>query len=248
MSKTPSIVAFIPARSGSRRVSDKNIRPLCGHPLLAYSITSAKDSKIFKEVIVSTDSNEYASIAEKYGASVPFLRPPEFAQEHSTDIQWVSYTLRKLKDKGSEFDCFAILRPTSPFRNKDTIRMAWKTFLRAGDIDSLRAVELCSQHPGKMWVIRGNLLIPILPYANGGIPWHNTPYQSLPRVYVQNASLEMAWIRVALDDDSISGAKVVPFVTEGYAGLDINEPVDFDFAEYLVQRGLAVLPRCKNVR
>lgn len=248
MSRTPSIVAFIPARSGSKRVSGKNIRLLCGHPLLAYSITSAKDSEIFKDVIVSTDSNEYASIAEKYGASVPFLRPPEFAQEHSTDIEWVSYTLRQLRDKGSEFDCFAILRPTGPFRNTDTIRRAWKTFLQAGDIDSLRAVELCSQHPGKMWVIRGNLLIPILPYENDGIPWHNTPYQSLPKVYIQNASLEIAWSRVALEDNSISGIKVVPFVTEGYEGFDINEPIDFDFAEYLVQRGVAILPKCKTVR
>jgi len=248
MSRRPSIVALIPARSGSKRVRDKNIRLLCGHPLLAYSITSAKDSEIFKEVIVSTDSNKYASIAEKYGASVPFLRPPEFAQEHSTDIEWISYTLRQLKDKGSEFDCFAILRPTSPFRSKDTIRRAWKVFLDAGDVDSLRAVEPCTQHPGKMWVIRRNLLIPILPYENNGIPWHNSPYQSLPKVYIQNASLEIAWSRVALEDNSISGAKVVPFVTKGYEGFDINEPIDFDFAEYLVQRGAAILPMCKTVR
>jgi CMP-N,N'-diacetyllegionaminic acid synthase len=248
MSGAPSIVALIPARSGSKRVSDKNIRLLYGHPLLAYSIASAKDSEIFKDVIVSTDSNEYASIAERYGASVPFLRPSEFAQEHSTDIEWVSYTLRQLRDKGSEYDCFAILRPTSPFRSKDTIRRAWKVFLEAGDIDSLRAVGPCTQHPGKMWVIRRNLLIPLLPYENEGIPWHNSPYQSLPKVYIQNASLEITWSRVALEDNSISGVKVVPFLTKGYEGFDINEPIDFDFAEYLVKRGEALLPICRTVR
>jgi N-acylneuraminate cytidylyltransferase len=240
-------VALVPARCGSVRVKDKNIRLLCGHPLLAYSIASAKDSEIFKDVIVSTDSNEYASIAERYGASVPFLRPPEFAQEHSTDIEWVSYTLRQLRDKGSEYDCFAILRPTSPFRTEGTIRRAWQAFREAGDIDSLRAVEPCTQHPGKMWVIRGNLLIPLLPYEKEGIPWHNSPYQSLPKVYIQNASLEIAWSRVALEDNSISGVKVVPFLTRGYEGFDMNEPIDFDFAEYLVQRGEAPLPNCKTL-
>lgn len=248
MSKTPSIVALIPARSGSKRVTDKNVRVLCGHPLLAYSIASAKYSEIFKDVIVSTNSTEYANIAEKYDASVPFLRPPEFAQEHSTDIEWVSYTLRQLRDKGSEYDYFAILRPTSPFRSKDTIRRAWKVFLESGDIDSLRAVEPCKQHPGKMWVIRRNLLIPILPYENDRIPWHSSPYQSLPKVYIQNASLEIAWSKVALEGNSISGVKVVPFITEGYEGFDINELMDFDFAEYLVQRGVAVLPICRTKR
>jgi CMP-N,N'-diacetyllegionaminic acid synthase len=245
-SGVPSIVALIPARSGSSRITDKNIRPLCGHPLLAYSIGSARDSGIFKEVIVSTDSGAYASIAERYGAAVPFLRPREFAQEHSTDIEWVSYTLRQLPDKGSEYHCFAILRPTSPFRTKDTIRRAWQTFKEAGDIDSLRAVEPCRQHPGKMWIIRRNLLIPLLPYENEGIPWHNSPYQTLPKVYIQNASLEIAWSRVALEDNSISGVKVVPFLTKGYEGFDINEPIDFDFAEHLVQRGEAVLPNCRT--
>jgi len=244
MPGAPSIVALIPARSGSKRVADKNIRVLCGHPLLAYSIASAKASGVFGEVVVSTESHEYARIAERYGGSVPFLRPSEFAQEHSTDIGWVSYTLRRLGVGGSAFECFAILRPTSPFRTEATIRRAWQAFREAGDVDSLRAVEPCRQHPGKMWVIRGNLLIPILPYENDGIPWHSSPYQSLPQVYTQNASLEIAWSRVALEGNSISGVRVVPFVTEGYEGFDINEPVDFGFAEYLVQRGVAVLPSC----
>jgi len=248
MSGAPSIVALIPARSGSRRITDKNVRVLCGHPLLAYSIASAKASGLFGEVIVSTDSHEYAGIAEEYGGKVPFLRPSEFAQEHSTDIGWVSYTLRELRTGGSAFECFAILRPTSPFRTEGTIRRAWQAFREARDVDSLRAVEPCRQHPGKMWVIRRNLLIPILPYENDGIPWHSSPYQSLPQVYIQNASLEIAWSRVALEGNSISGVKIVPFITEGYEGFDINEPMDFDFAEYLVQRGVAVLPTCRTMR
>ncbi|MCU0590503.1 MAG: hypothetical protein MUC57_03410, partial [Desulfobacterales bacterium] len=88
----PSVVALIPARSGSKRVPDKNIRPLAGHPVIAYSISAAVQSGIFAAVIVSTDSERYAEVARYYGAEVPFLRPGEFSGDTSPDIEWVEYT------------------------------------------------------------------------------------------------------------------------------------------------------------
>lgn len=87
------IVALIPARAGSKRVPDKNIRPLAGHPLIAYTIAAALESKIFSDVIVSTDSENYADIAKYYGAEVPFLRPEGLAGDQSPDIEWLAYTL-----------------------------------------------------------------------------------------------------------------------------------------------------------
>ena len=95
--KAPSIVALIPARSGSKRVSDKNVRELAGHPFLAYSVAAALDSGVFDAVIVSTDSEEYARIGRHYGAEVPFLRPPEMATDTSPDIKFVEFTLRRLQ-------------------------------------------------------------------------------------------------------------------------------------------------------
>ncbi|MEJ2168279.1 MAG: hypothetical protein P8X90_22395 [Desulfobacterales bacterium] len=88
-----SIVALIPARSGSKRVPDKNIRPLAGHPVIAYTIAAALGSEIFSEVIVSTDSSKYAEISDYYGAQVPFLRPTELSGDRSPDIEWLAYTL-----------------------------------------------------------------------------------------------------------------------------------------------------------
>ena len=85
----PTIVALIPARSGSKRVPHKNIRPLGGHPLMAYSISAAVNSGVFSEVLVSTDSEEYADIARHYGASVPFLSPNKYAESFSPDIECV---------------------------------------------------------------------------------------------------------------------------------------------------------------
>jgi CMP-N,N'-diacetyllegionaminic acid synthase len=237
-----TIVALIPARSGSKRLPDKNIRILAGHPLIAYTIAAARQSGIFSEVVVSTDCRGYAEIAEKYGAQVPFLRPAELSGDLSPDIEWIEFTLEQLAAHGRTFDCFSILRPTSPFRQPETIRRAWQSFLAETGVDSLRAIEKAKQHPGKMWVVRGNRMTPLLPLSPPEQPWHSSQYQSLPVVYTQNASLEIAWTRVVFEGRTIAGNVVMPFFTEGFEGLDVNEPKDWWHAEYLIERGEAHLP------
>ena len=239
---TPSCVALIPARQGSKRVPGKNVRPVDGHPMLAYTIAPALESGVFDAVIVSTDSEEIAAVARHYGAEVPFLRPHEFAGDTSPDIEWLEYTLHELQRRSRAWDCFSLLRPTSPFRTVDTIRRAWTLFTSQNGVDSLRAVEKCAQHPGKMWVVRGQRMVPLLPFATGEQPWHSTPYQALPPVYVQNASLEIAWTRVVFERRTIAGDVLVPFVTEGHEGFDINDPTDWMIAERLLAEGLARLP------
>ena len=234
--KQPSIVGLIPARSGSKRVPDKNIRLLAGHPLMAYTIAAALESEIFSAVIVSTDSEQYADIARYYGADVPFLRPPKLAGDVSPDIEWVEYTLKRLREIGREYDCFSILRPTNPFRLPDTVQRAWQAFLEEDGVDSLRAVERCQQHPGKMWVVQDKRMMPFLPLGTPELPWHSSPYQSLPEVYVQNASLEIAWARVVFKKKTISGNVVMPFFTKDYEGFDVNSPDDWQLAGNLVAK------------
>jgi N-acylneuraminate cytidylyltransferase len=237
-----SIVALIPARAGSKRVPDKNIRLLAGHPVIAYTICAALDSGIFSDVIVSTDSKKYAEVSENYGAQVPFLRPDELAGDQSPDIEWLDYTLNRLRDRGRNYDCFSILRPTSPFRLPQTIRRAWQEFRSQTGVDSLRAVEKCTQHPGKMWVVRGNRMMPLLPLGPAEQPWHSSQYPSLPEIYVQNASLEIAWSRVVFEDRTIAGNVVMPFFTADYEGFDVNNEYDWQLAEQMVKNGEAKLP------
>lgn len=238
----PSAVALIPARSGSTRMPDKNIRPLAGHPLMAYTIAAAVESGIFADVVVSTDSPAYAEIARRYGALAPFLRPPEFSGALSPDIEWVEYTLGRLRDEGRAYDSFSILRPTSPFRQAHTIRRAWSAFVAEEGVDSLRAVERCKQHPGKMWLVRDRRIVPLLNQSASGHPWHSSQYQALPEVYVQNASLEIAWSRVVFDGRTIAGETVMPFFTEGLEGFDINGPEDWERAVACIERNAAALP------
>jgi CMP-N,N'-diacetyllegionaminic acid synthase len=244
-------IALIPARSGSKRVAGKNVRPIAGHPVMAYTITTAINSGIFDAIVVSTDSDEYASIAVHYGAEVPFLRPVEFSGDTSPDIEWVQYTLERLRDMGRQYDVFSILRPTSPFRMPETICRAWETFILQPDADSLRAVEKCKQHPGKMWLINGSKMQPLVSpemqekvfgTKQTAVPWHSSQYQALPEVYVQNASLEIAWSRVVFETRTITGEKVIPFLTLGYEGFDVNHLYDWELAEKLVLNGEAKLP------
>ena len=218
------------------------MRELAGHPLIAYSIAAAHESGLFDAVVVSTDSEEIAEVARRYGAEVPALRPPEMATATSPDIEWVRHVLDVLAADGRTFEVFSLLRPTSPFRGADTIRRAWEQFVAVDPpADSIRAVELCRQHPGKMWVIEGELMRPLLDQQPGEVPTHSRQYKSLPEVYVQNSSLEIAWTRITAQDE-IAGERVVPFLTDEAEGFTIDYPSDWERAEWMVETGAARLP------
>lgn len=242
MAKTPSIIALIPARSQSKRVPHKNIRVLAGHPVLARTIAAARSSGVFDAVVVSTDDVLYAKIARHYGAEVPVMRPVEFAGDRSPDIEFIRHMLGELERAGRLFDCFSILRPSNPFRLPTTIERAWREFLEQEGVDSLRAVELCKQHPGKMWVVRGRRMLPLLPLSPAEQPWHSSQYPALPEVYVQNASLEIAWTRVVRDSGNIAGAVVMPFITQRLEGFDVNSEADWERALRHIEDDPTCLP------
>lgn len=237
----PKLIALIPARSGSVRVPGKNVRKLGKHPLLAYAIAAAQESGLFADVFVSTEADEVTQVAIHYGA-VAIARPPAFATTVSPDIEWVTHALQS-------FDCdaFAILRPTSPFRTAATIQRAWAQFLKDRACDSLRAVQKVSEHPGKQWVVRGNRMTPLLDLGPPEQPWHSSQYQSLPEVYVQNSSLEIAWTRTVEQTGTIAGHTVMPFLTEGHEGFSIDYPLDWELAEHLIETGQATLPEIRCV-
>ena len=240
MSK-PHVVGFVPARAGSERVPHKNIRPLAGHPLLAYAIETARQCGIFDRIVVSTDSEEIADVARWYGAEVPFLRPPEFATSTSPDIEWLTFTLEHLD---ARFDLFALIRCTNPFRGPGAVRRGLDQLLATPEADSLRAVERVKQHPGKMWLLDddGRTMRPLLDQSHLDVAWHAGQYQALPPVYVQNSALEIAWTRVVTEDGTREGRVVAPFLTEGLEGFNVDDEADWERAERLVASGEAALP------
>jgi N-acylneuraminate cytidylyltransferase len=122
------------------------------------------------------------------------------------------------------------------------IRRAFAELVDDPEADSLRAVERCRQHPGKMWVVDGSRMRPLIDDGGALPPWHSRPYQDLPVVHVQNASLEMAWLRTLEETGSIAGGVVRPFFCDGHEGFDINTPDDWWVLEYLLETGEARLP------
>ncbi len=233
------LIALIPARSGSKRVKNKNIRKLNGYPLIAYTISSCLQAGIFNRVIVSTDSKEIASIALSYGAEVPFLRPESLSGTYSPDISWIKHALDFLEE---DPHAFAIMRPTSPFRKPKLLREAWKNFQANKGIDSFRAVELCKQHPGKMWTINNGLITPLLSQEQLEIPYHSRQYQDLPEVYVQNSSLEIVRTKAVRETNLHAGKKIAPIFTDKIFGFSIDYEEDFLLAEIMISNGLAELP------
>ena len=235
----PSVIALIPARSGSERVPQKNIRRLERHPLLAYAVATARQSGIFDRIVCSTDSTEIAEIARRYGAEVPFLRPAEYATATSPDIEWIADTLECLDER---YDLFAIVRATNPFRGPDAFRRGLEQLLATPEADSIRAVERVKQHPGKMWVLEGRTMRPLLDQSHLDVAWHAGQYQALPEVYVQNSALEIAWTRVVSQTGTREGRVVAPFFTSGYEGFNVDDEEDWERAKALVRSGAAVLP------
>jgi N-acylneuraminate cytidylyltransferase len=215
---------------------------LAGHPLIAYSIAAARESCLFEAVVVSTDDEEIALVARRYGAEVPELRPKSMATSTSPDIEWVKRSIGILDAARRRPELFSIVRPTSPFRGADAMCRAWEALVAGGDdADSIRAVELCKQHPGKMWRIEGDRMTPLLDQP-AGVPLHSTQYAALPEVYVQNSSLEIAWTRVLDDHGEIAGRRVMPFLTQGAEGFAIDYPEDWEAAERMVAGGAGTLP------
>lgn len=239
----PEVVALVPAKGRSERAPGKNIARLGGHPLIAYSIAGARDAGVFTIVLVSTDSAEIAEIARHYGAAV-VERPAELATTTSPDIEWVLHAMRDRSE-----DAFALLRPTSPFRGAQTIRRGWERFLELrGRADSIRAVEPCRQHPAKMWRVEGELMRPVLERPDEGTAWHSMQFQTLPPVWAQNSSLEIAWSHVLRGEHpSIAGERVAPFFTAGAEGFSIDYPEDFEHAGRLLETGEAELPHPERV-
>lgn len=239
-----SIVALIPARAGSVRVPGKNVRELAGRPLLAYSIAAAHESGLFDAVVVSTDSESIAAVARRYGALVPGLRPAGMATATASDIDWVEHVLAALPDA---YDAFSILRPTSPFRRGATITRAWERFIAVAGADSLRAVRPVREHPGKMWRMEGELMVPLLEQVEGAVPTHSRQTAALEPVYVQDSSLEIAWTRIVAQRE-IAGRRVVPFLSDGAEGFSIDYPDDWEAAERMAAGDPSLLPPCAVAR
>ena len=229
------VAGLIPARSGSERVKDKNIYELSGKPLLGIAALKARDVPEIDDIFPITDSRNYMDKFVEYGISPFPLRPTTTAQSHSPDIEWINWWLSEVGE--STYDVLVILRPTSPLRSRSTISAGINKLVDVWQrADSVRCVSSVTQHPGKMWLESDGVINPLLPFSLDSTPWHSNQTKVLPRVLVQNAMLEVIKISSIIRSRTISGGVVVPLVREGYEALDVNDPLDLTFLEFLLNQ------------
>lgn len=228
-----NILAIIPARSGSKSIPHKNIRMFHGKPMLAYSIEHALQSERINRVIVSTDSEEYARIARSYGAEVPFLRPKEYAMDDSLDIEVFTHVLDKLKEsEGYEADLIVHLRPTYPNRNVSDIDAAIDIILSDYRIDSVRSLAPAKETPYKMWrVDNDGKMEPLMKDIKD---CYNMPRQELPKVYYQNACIDVVRPRVILEKKSMSGTIIYGYPMD--QNYDIDTLEEWEEAEQVAKQ------------
>jgi len=236
------ILAVIPARGGSKSIPRKNIRPLLGKPLIAWVIGEAKRSKRLTRIIVSTDAPEIAAVARSYGAEVPFLRPPELAQDLSTDVEFLLHALDWLKaEERYEPEIVLRLPPTAPLCTAARIDEGIEKLLRMPEADAVRPITEVSKHPYKMWKIASDprWLEPFLARELTGFPGgHDLPRQLFPKVYMQSGAMDVIRLRTLRELRSTSGKKLAFFFMDGRESINIDDELDFEMAEFFMRRRL----------
>lgn len=234
MVKQPEVLALIPARGGSKSIPGKNIRPLAGHPLFAYSIVAGLQAISVTRVIVSTDDEEVAKIATRYGAEVPFMRPPDLAADDTTDLPVFQHALSWLESQeGYHPDVIVQLRPTSPLRQLDCVDRAVELLLSHPEADSVRGVVPSGQNPYKMWRLLGDgRLEPLL--RNGFDEPYNMPRQKLPQTYWQTGHIDAIRPGTIMEKDSMSGDFILPLMIDPAYTVDIDNLRDWQRTEWII--------------
>lgn len=239
MVKQPEILAVIPARGGSKGIPHKNIRNFAGYPLIAYSIAAALQSELVTRVIVSTDDPEIAEVARQCGADVPFLRPPELAQDATLDLPVFQHALAWLTSNEAYAPDFVIqLRPTSPVRPVGLVDEAGRLLQQHPEADSVRGVVLAGENPHKMWRINPeNGQMKNLLDVPGIAEPYNAPRQVLPPVYWQTGHIDVIRPAAILSKNSMSGDVILPVLVDPRFTVDIDDLSDWARAEWLVYQG-----------
>ncbi len=232
------IYAIIPARGGSKGVPGKNVKDLCGKPLIAWTIEAARKVPEITRVIVNTDDAEIAAAARAHGAEV-FGRPKELAQDLTLDLPVFEHHLRALADAGELPDMVVDLRATAPLRRASRIAegiVLLQKIGRAG-ADSVRAVAKADKHPFKMWRIAGEHILPFLSEEHTGMKEpYNAARQLLPPVYQNNGAMNAFWPETVLEKKSMTGEKIAGYVMDEWESVNIDSIIDFMIAKELMQK------------
>jgi CMP-N,N'-diacetyllegionaminic acid synthase len=227
-----SVLAIIPARAGSKRVPNKNIRPFAGTSLTQLAMDHAMGSSLLTDIVLSSDSPEILALAEGHKRIVPVKRPLEFSTDESPAIEYIRHALSIMEQKRSApYSMVVILQPSSPLRKSVDIDNTISLLANHPEADSVVSVVKVEHmtHPLKMKVLQGKQLLPFLEDEKGRFL-----AKELPDVYVRNCAVYATWRRNLETRPDVIGAVSLGYIMPPETSVDINEMIDFRFAEFLM--------------
>ncbi len=233
MINNKKVLAFIPARKGSKGIKNKNIVDLCGKPLMSYTIQAGKKSKYIDNVIVSTDGEEIANVATNYGANVPFFRPKELSEDNSNVITAITYTIEELKKRGENYDILVLLQPTSPFRNEKHIDEALEILIN-NNLTSLLSVCETDKNPTLIRKIDENRKI--TPLIESDISLR----QKMEKYYLLNGAIYINYVKDIKNDKYLKDNEY-GYIMDRYHSIDIDEPIDLEIAKLYLEKNMVAI-------
>lgn len=223
-------IAIIPARSGSKGLKDKNIKLLNGFPLISYSIKAAQESGLFDEIMVSTDSEKYASVAKQYGASIPFLRSNEQSGDNASSWDVVKEVLNNYDKIGKRFDTVCLLQPTSPLRKAQNIVDGYNIY-NEKNVDAITSV--CEMDHSPLWAMTLTEDHSLIEFRKKLL---ETPRQNLKQYYRINGALYIRKIEYSDNKINIIDEKEFAYIMDRKLSVDIDVQEDFEYAEFLMNK------------
>jgi N-acylneuraminate cytidylyltransferase/CMP-N,N'-diacetyllegionaminic acid synthase len=231
MYKNKKILALIPARGGSKGLPGKNIKMLSGKPLIAWSIEQALASRYIDKVVVSTESEKIASVARRYGAEVPFMRPKSLAVSSAIIVDVLIHALNSLEKKGCRFDFIMLLQPTSPLRNSEDIDAVIRLLFRK---NAQSVVSICPTEYHPYWIkqlSKGGLMNNFIAKKV-----RNKNRQDLPLFYRLNGAIYLVSVKFLRKTMDIYGKATYPHIMPLERSVDIDTYIDFELAELLMSK------------
>jgi len=223
-----TLLTLVPARSGSKGLPGKNIKPLCGKPLLGWTIEAALESGVPMRLVVSTDSAAYAEVGRRFGAEVPFLRPEELAADTTGTLDVLWHLVDWYATRGEVFDAICILQPTSPFRTSLDIKEAWNLFVSR---DASSVVSVCEMDHSPLWANTIDETLSLDGFLREEIKGKRR--QELPTHYRLNGAIYLAKTELLRERESFFGPGSLAHIMPRERSLDIDTGLDFEIAEVL---------------
>ena len=233
------VLGIVPARGGSKGIPRKNIIPLLGKPLLAYTAAAALAAKRLTRTVLSTEDEEIARIGSDYGLDVPFFRPRELALDDTPTIPLLQHVVRRLEDKGEVYDAIFILQPTNPLRRPEDIDGAIELLEKTGADSVISFVDVGEKHPARMKFItaEGKVIDP--PFKE---KFEGQRRQDLPKLYLREGSVYLTRRSILMEHDSVQGRDCRAWIIPRQRACNIDSPFDLFLAEQILEYGVRKQP------